>query len=193
MAISLSRMERQALAGFAISVVVMAVLHEVAQLKELGVVIQTQLLEDHYKVLSLEDSATKQDIQTAFKRATSQLNSRPLDDEGRHRRVKLTAAFETLSNADARMAYDNRLKLVRFASTALTCVAVGAPVAGADARLAQSLGLRSGRSGRLDPKSFSGQVFAALGKMETQVSMTISKEPSEKLGVQLVSDRRGAV
>lgn len=186
MALLLSRMERQILAGFAVSVVVMAVLHEVVEVKEVGMKIQSQLLEDYYSVLGVADTASKQEIMTAYRRATNQFQSKPQHEETRVRRAKIVSAHETLSNPEKRAAYDSRRRVVKLSVQALTAICVGLPLLGVlygNVKLIKHINRNRGYC--VDPKSLEGRICSTFAKMETMVQVALEKAPGERLGMQM--------
>ncbi|CAK0891275.1 unnamed protein product, partial [Prorocentrum cordatum] len=159
MVLALSRVERQVLAGCAVGIVIVAVLYEAAL--ELAASINRGLLKDHYTVLGVTDGATPQEIGTAFKRLTSQFNSKPKDEASRIFRASVVEAHKTLSSPEARGQYDEWRRLVRRTIGALAAVVValvgvivlmvGAAIAPARFGLARD-------SFRLDPQSLEGKV-----------------------------------
>eukprot|EP00439_Symbiodinium_sp_Y106_P080959 s424_g19.t2 len=180
MAWLLSRLERQALAGFAVCVVVTAVLHEVMQLRDLATSIQTQLLEDHYSTLGVAVDASQAEITTAYRRATNKISSKQQDKQSR---AKLSAAYETLSGA-SRPAYDKRRQFVMLASFILLAALVSVPAVFLAYFCARVLVRVRGRD--LDPQSFTGRVNQSLQNMEFSLEVKIAKDQDGPLGAQLM-------
>ncbi|CAE7260610.1 unnamed protein product [Symbiodinium necroappetens] len=181
MAWFLSRLERQALAGFAVCVVVTAVLHEVMQLRDLATSIQTQLLEDHYSTLGVAADASQAEITTAYRRATNKISSKQQADK--QSRAKLSAAYETLSGA-SRPAYDKRRQFVMLASFILIAALVSVPAVFLAYFCARVLVRVRARD--LDPESFTGRVNQSLQSMERSFEVKIAKDQDVRLGAQLM-------
>ncbi|CAE7256291.1 unnamed protein product [Symbiodinium sp. CCMP2592] len=185
MAWFLSRLERQALAGFAVCVVVTAVLHEVMQLRDLATSIQTQLLEDHYSTLGVAVDASQAEITTAYRRATNKISSKQQDKQSR---AKLSAAYDTLSGA-SRPAYDKRRQFVMLASFILLAALVSVPAVFLAYFCARVLVRVRGRD--LDPQSFTGRVNQSLQNMELSLEVKIAKDQDGPLGAQLMQVDNG--
>ena len=113
--------ERQALAGLAVGLVVVAALHEAMQLRELGGMVQSHFMTDYYSVLELQDSATTAEVVTAFKRASQRFNANQQDEAQRERRATVVRAHETLLSPGAREAYDSRRRTVKMVSSLIAC------------------------------------------------------------------------
>lgn len=186
----LSRNERQVLAGFAICVVVMAVLHEVVQLKELATSVQNQILEDHYVTLKIPPTASAAEITTAFKRATTQLASKK--QEGQSQSARINGAYQTLSNPQLRAAYDQERQVAIAASGVVSTALVGIPLLALAYFCIRALGRRRA-STEVDPQSFAGRVAAALSQIEASLEMQLQKDATTRLGVQLTAAKHGKV
>lgn len=196
MALPLSGMERQALAGLAVSIVVMAMLHEVVQLREIGEAMHGQFLEgtqDYYSVLGLKDTATQQEIETAYKRATSQFHSRNRNEDERRRRAKIVTAHETLGNVEYRKRYDTRKRLLGLIYNALTAGCVAVPLIGLIFVNMQVMKYINPGNLGTDLQSFEGRLTSAFKRIETSVEVTLQRASSdEKLGMELVPSKSGS-
>jgi len=185
MAMFLSRLERQALVGFGICVVLMAILHEATQLKDVAETIQTQVFEDHYSTLGVAADATQAEIATGFKRAMTKLNSKQQADQ--RNRARINAAHSVLSNSTAKAAYDKHRNFLKAAIVFLASAFVSIP---AIILLRFFARMVFGVSD-FDPRSFLGKVSASLEKVEFKVQVQLSKDRGESFGAQLQADRSG--
>eukprot|EP00930_Biecheleria_cincta_P085864 TRINITY_DN75231_c0_g1_i1.p1 TRINITY_DN75231_c0_g1~~TRINITY_DN75231_c0_g1_i1.p1 ORF type:complete len:1160 (+),score=215.32 TRINITY_DN75231_c0_g1_i1:50-3529(+) len=193
MALFLSSNERQVLAGFAICVVMMAVLHEVVQLKELAETVQTQLLEDHYATLNIQAAASAAEISTAFKRATNQIHSKPQTLESQQRLAFVNGAYQTLSNPQSRAAYDQQRQIVIAASGVLSTALVGMPLMAVAYLIFRFLLNQRGAKTELDPESFAGKVAASLSQIEASLELQLQRDASSQLGMRLAPVKAGSM
>ncbi|CAK8991860.1 Hypothetical protein SCF082_LOCUS2836 [Durusdinium trenchii] len=184
MVMFLSRIERQALLGIALCVVVIAILHEVTQLKDIAESIQTKILEDHYSTLGLPADATPAEITTGFKRAMTKLTSKQQADQ--RNRAKINAAHDVLSNSALKAAYDKNRKFVKLTSSVLASACVAVPLL-ILIRFCSKMASRS----NLHPQSFLGQVTTSLQKMEFAVEFQVKAQDS--LGAELQMERNGTM
>lgn len=203
MAISLSGMERHVLAVAAVCVAVMAVLHEVMQLKEIGGIMEAQYFEgaeDYYAVLGVKDTSTQQEIETAYKRATSQFHSRNLDDDLRKTRAKIVTAHEQLSNKILRDSYDKRRRIVTYVGMAIKGALIAVVLAGAILanmkllRFLSSKGFTAAMSRYLGiALSFEAKLRRSLKKVHISVEVTLNRDNLDaRLGMELLPPRPAA-
>eukprot|EP00435_Cladocopium_sp_Y103_P070032 s257_g34.t1 len=185
MVMSLLRIERQALVGFGLCVVLTAILHEVTELKDVADTIQRKIFEDHYSTLGISADATQAEIATGFKRALTKLNSKHQADQ--RNRARLNAAHSVLSDSDAKSTYDKHRKFVNTTTLFLASASVSLVVVIVLRLLARMVfGVEE-----LDPRSFLGKVTASVDKVELRVLIQLTKEEGESFGAQLQSDRSG--
>lgn len=189
---ALSRIERQILVGLAVSAVVAAVLHEVLELKEIGDAIQLQILEDHYALLGVKETASETEINIAYKRQTSSFHSKLTTEEGRMKRAKLVTAYEILTSEAARKAYDSRRQFIASVTNAFSAACIILPSLGAFYILWKSLSYWMKNTGYcVDPSSFEGKVVSTFKKVRAHVPIELHKPADEKLGVDLASTNDG--
>eukprot|EP00929_Paragymnodinium_shiwhaense_P034264 TRINITY_DN1866_c0_g1_i1.p1 TRINITY_DN1866_c0_g1~~TRINITY_DN1866_c0_g1_i1.p1 ORF type:complete len:1159 (-),score=327.35 TRINITY_DN1866_c0_g1_i1:107-3583(-) len=189
----LSTMEKKVLGVLGVLAVLAAALHEAAQLKELGDVIQAQMMEDYYAMLGIGHTASMQEIKTAYKRATTAFQARPHDEDVRLKRAMVMTAHETLVNPEAREAYDARRNMVLMASQALSIFCVVVPLfmlLAFNWRVFRSIPLL-GTFG-LNARSFEGKVLGSFGRMQATLQVGLTRASAEdKLGLRLVPTSKG--
>eukprot|EP00927_Polykrikos_kofoidii_P049126 TRINITY_DN43250_c0_g1_i1.p1 TRINITY_DN43250_c0_g1~~TRINITY_DN43250_c0_g1_i1.p1 ORF type:complete len:1254 (+),score=260.53 TRINITY_DN43250_c0_g1_i1:168-3764(+) len=193
MALSLSLGERQFLVCLGVLAIIAAAFHEAVQLKAIGNVIQSQLLEDYYTVLNIPDTASDQEIRTAYRRATVQFQANLQDEAARIRRAKVVTAHETLTNAESREAYDGRRRLVKLVTGVLTVICVIVPIIGLLAANFRFFRFSSSTNkyGIIN-RSFEGKVLAAFDKVQTTVQVCVDRGTIDaKLGLRLVPNPKG--
>lgn len=187
MAMGLSSREHQVLAGLAVLVVLLAVVHEAVQLKSLGMAIQSQLLADHYSVLGVHDSASKDEITTAYRRANIEFQSKAKHEDAQLRRAGVVAAYEALMDDELRESYDRRRGVVKLGSGLLTTgvvVVPGLALLWCLVKLVQRTTIRN--SFGVDTRSFEGKVTNAFMRFDVAVTVTLERGSTEtKLGLRL--------
>jgi len=183
---SLSPVERQAVAGIALILVVFAVFHETMQLKEVGMHIQTQLMEDHYSILKVDEGAAAGEIRTAYRRLTGVFNARPQDDTERIKRAKVTQAYSVLTDVTARQQYDQRRRFTKHVIHGIIGLMAVIPALGLFYLLSRLMkSLATAPVYGLDPKSPFARVVKSFSRIEQSLEVIINKGDAQRLGLQM--------
>eukprot|EP00928_Gymnodinium_smaydae_P033932 TRINITY_DN24168_c0_g1_i1.p1 TRINITY_DN24168_c0_g1~~TRINITY_DN24168_c0_g1_i1.p1 ORF type:complete len:1134 (-),score=221.02 TRINITY_DN24168_c0_g1_i1:275-3676(-) len=196
MPLVLSRLERHVLAGLAVLAVGVAVAHEAAQLRALGVALQGQFFEDYYAILGVDEAASENDIKSAFKRAQLKIELEGRQsEESKLRKAKLSAAHDTLADPEARASFDRRRQAVLIGGYALVALA-GLGAASLLVWLLSKCASRIAKQSQygVDGRSLEGRALSLFSNLEVTLDICLERESVDSsLGLRLagLSTRSG--